>query len=149
MRAPIQVLVIPFRKISNGALAIAVFHRPDGSMWQFLSGGAEDQETALEAAKREAHEEAGIPAEGIWIELDSRASIPRTAFSPTSHWPPDILVVPEFSFAVDVTGRELVLSPEHDEYRWLKFEDAAKILRWDSNRVALWELNERLKRRGD
>ncbi len=115
-------------------------------MWQFLSGGAEDQETAFEAAKREAREEAGIPLESIWIELDARASIPRTAFSPTSHWPPELLVVPEFSFAVDVSGRQLILSHEHDEIGWLDFKDATAILKWDSNRIALWELNERLKR---
>jgi dATP pyrophosphohydrolase len=115
-------------------------------MWQFLSGGAEDLETAFEAAKREAHEEAGIPPDSIWIELDSRASIPHIAFSLTSHWPPELLVVPEFSFAVDVSGVQLTLSHEHDEIRWLDFKDATAILKWDSNRVALWELNERLRK---
>ncbi len=54
-------------------------------------------------------------------------------------------MVPEYSFAVDVRGQELELSHEHDKMRWLSFEDARRLLKWESNRVALWELNERLK----
>ena len=44
-------------------------------------------------------------------------------------------------------GQELALSQEHDMIRWLSFEEATRLLTWDSNRVALWELNERLKAR--
>ena len=30
---------------------------------------------------------------------------------------------------------------------WLTYEEAIKKLTWDSNKNALWELNERLKRK--
>lgn len=145
-RAPINAIVIPFRKRDDGNFEFAVFHRADNSMWHFVSGGAEDDETAFDTAKREAKEEAGIKPDSDWIKLDSRASIPRTAYSPTSHWPDNLLVVPEYSFAVEISGHEIVLSDEHDEYKWLSFEDASRLLTWDSNRVALWELNERLSK---
>ena len=144
-RAPINVIVIPFRKHNDGKLEIAVFHRADNSMWHFVSGGAEDDEIAFDAAKREAMEEAAIPANSKWIKLDSRASIPRTAYPSTSHWPENLLVIPEYSFAVEISGHEIVLSAEHDELKWLNYGEASKLLTWDSNRVALWELNERLK----
>ena len=39
----------------------------------------------------------------------------------------------------------LVLSHEHAEYRWLPYEDAERLLRFDSNRTALWELNLRIR----
>ena len=145
-RTPINAIVIPFRRSDDGNFEFAVFHRADNSMWHFGSGGAEDNETAFEAAQREAKEEAGISADSQWIKLDTQASIPRTAYSPTSHWPADLLVVPEFSFAVNIADHEIVLSDEHDEFRWLKFEEASKLLTWDSNQVTLWELNERLLR---
>ena len=144
-RQPLQVIVIPFREREGGEYEFAVFHRADASMWQFIAGGAEDDETAEQAARREAAEEAGIPGGARLIRLDSRASVPRTAFGPTEHWPEDLLVVPEYSFAVDATGQELALSQEHDKVSWLSFEEAARVLTWESNRVALWELNERLK----
>ena len=143
-RAPINAIVIPFRYRDDGNFEFAVFHRADNSMWHFVSGGAENDETAFDAAKREALEEAAIPSNLEWIKLDSRASIPRTAYSPTLHWPDDLLVVPEFSFAVDIMNHKIVLSDEHDQFRWLNFEEASKLLSYDSNRVALWELNERL-----
>jgi dATP pyrophosphohydrolase len=42
----------------------------------------------------------------------------------------------------------IAISREPTAYRWLSYEEAVKLLRWDSNKTALWELNERL-RRGD
>ena len=66
-------------------------------MWQFIAGGAEEGETAEEAARREATEEAGIAEGARFCQLESRASVPRTAFYLTEHWPKDLLVVPEYS----------------------------------------------------
>ena len=143
-RQPLQVIVIPFRKSENVGYQFAVFHRADDSMWQFIAGGAEDAETAEQTARREAAEEAGIPKGARFFRLDSRASVPKTAFSPTDHWPKDLFVVPEYSFAVDVSGQSLDLSHEHDKVRWLSFKEAMRLLTWESNRTALWELNERL-----
>ena len=113
-------------------------------MWQFIAGGGEDAESPFAAARREAFEEAGIARSEGWIELDSRASIPRTAF-PGAPWPPEILVITEYSFAVDVDECEIVLSHEHDRFEWLTYQEAHDRLTWDSNRVALWELHERLR----
>jgi dATP pyrophosphohydrolase len=45
---------------------------------------------------------------------------------------------------VEISGIEITLSAEHSALRWLNSEDADTILTFDSNRVALWELNERL-----
>ncbi|MGG1610308.1 NUDIX pyrophosphatase, partial [Bacillus wiedmannii] len=32
----------------------------------------------------------------------------------------------------------------HFKYKWLCFEEAVMLLKWDSNKTALWELNNRL-----
>ena len=45
---------------------------------------------------------------------------------------------------VDVKDKKLVLSSEHTEIKWLKYENAVAILKFDSNKTALYELNERL-----
>jgi dATP pyrophosphohydrolase len=44
---------------------------------------------------------------------------------------------------------DLIISREHDGWGWCRYEQAWEILTWDSNRVALWELNERLRRKMD
>jgi len=143
-RAQFNVLVLPYRATVGVVSEFAVFHRTESDMWQFVAGGGEDDEEPFDAARRECLEEAGItPARDAWMKLDSMASIPRIAF-PSAEWPDSVYVVPEHCFAVNVGSTELKLSPEHDRVLWLKYEDARGILTWDSNRVALWELRERL-----
>ncbi len=114
-------------------------------MCQFVAGGGEDDETPFNAARRELLEETSIEApEGDWISLDAKASIPRTAF-PGAPWPSDIHVVTEHCFAVLVEAQTIALSREHESCEWLSYERASKALTWDSNRVALFELNRRLQ----
>jgi len=36
-------------------------------------------------------------------------------------------------------------SKEHLEYKWVSIKEAQTILCWDSNKTALWELEERIK----
>ena len=44
MRSPLQILVLPFRKNSNGEFEFAVFRRTDAGFWQGIAGGGEDNE---------------------------------------------------------------------------------------------------------
>jgi len=142
-RAPYNTLTIPYRW-RNGVLEFAVFYRRDSSMCQFIAGGGEDDEMPFDAAQREAREEASIEAsEADWIKLDAKASIPRTAF-PNAPWPEKVHVVTEHSFAVPATGLAIRLSHEHERFQWLRYDQADRELTWDSNRVALFELNRRL-----
>ena len=53
-------------------------------------------------------------------------------------------VIAEHCFAVDCAEAEIVLSAEHSEYRWVDYKTAEKMLHWDSNRTAIWELNQRI-----
>jgi dATP pyrophosphohydrolase len=145
-RAPFQVLVLPWRRRDGGdrALEVAVLRRADYDLWQFVSGGGELGETPAAAARREAHEEAGIPPGAEYLALDSTTTLPACWFTAWASWPADVLVVPEHAFAVLAGDRELVLSPEHRELRWCGVPEAMELLRFDSNRNALWELHERL-----
>jgi dATP pyrophosphohydrolase len=142
MRAPFQVLVVPFRR-SEGGPEFAVLRRSDASYWQFIAGGGEDDETPEQAAQRETEEEIGV-ADDL-ILLDSFSTVPKSCFAAADSWGDDVLVIPQHCFAVDVGNRDISLSGEHTEFRWASFEEASRLLKWDSNRNALWELNERLK----
>ena len=144
MRAPFQILAIPY-KIENGEAQYCVYHRSDHDQWQFISGGGEDSETPLQAAKREIYEESGICAENI-LQLKSMCSIPTDIFplKYLKNWPADTYVVPEYTFAFPCDGA-MQLSHEHTEYVWLSYEAACSRLKWDSNRTALYELHCRLR----
>ena len=146
MRAPFQVLVLPYRQRDDGTYEFAVFRRGDVDFWQGIAGGGEDDETPLDAARREAFEEGGIPVQSRYVALDTMTSVPRDVFSGTQLWPPDLYVVPEHAFGVDCGGHELRLSSEHTDARWLLLPEAQRIVKFDSNRVALGELHQRLMR---
>ena len=46
MRAPFQILAIPYRVI-DGEVQYCVLHRADHDQWQFIAGGGEDDEITL------------------------------------------------------------------------------------------------------
>lgn len=143
-RAPFQVLVFPFRRVTEAAFEYAVFRRADAGYWQAIAGGGEDDEKPVEAARREAHEEAEIPVASRYYPLDSVAHIPTYFFEARGAWPKGTYVIPNHCFAVELPEVDIALSHEHSEYRWVTFPEGTKLLYWEDNRTALWELNQRL-----
>ncbi|MBC1544503.1 NUDIX hydrolase [Listeria cossartiae] len=141
MRQPFQVLVIPFIK-KAADYQYGVLLRNDEDVWQFVAGGGEDVESHAEAAIRESMEELNVGATFNMYQLDSLAHIPGSHFSFDKPY-----VIPEYCFAIDLTNlsSEVELSLEHKALQWLSYEEASGILEWDSNKTALYELNERLK----
>ncbi len=142
MRAPLQILAFPFIK-EGEKYYYALFKRKDMDVWQAIAGGGEDNETPVEAMKREIYEEASIDKNSQYIRLSSIATIPAVNIRGTI-WD-DIIVIPEIAFGVEVMAKELKISDEHTEYLWLSFDEAMDKLKYDSNKCALWELDYRLK----
>ncbi len=141
-RAPFQILVFPYH-FKNGQPYYAILKRDDLKVWQGIAGGGESGERPIQSAQREANEEAGISLKNKMIQLDSITSIPVTAISGFI-WGKNTIVIPEYTFGVELKDPKLKLSREHTTYEWLDYEEAVKKLQWDSNRTALWELNHRL-----
>ena len=144
-RQPINVHVYLFRK-NNSEFEYAIFHRADDEKcWQGVSGGVEDGETPEQAALRETHEEAGTPLSMPLYRLDTMCFIPSVLFWEHVNWGNDVVVCPMYFFAVNFDG-EIILSREHTEVKWLPYEEAEKLVYWQDQKNALWELNQRLLR---
>ncbi len=144
MRAPFQILGIPYKIIDSIPL-YCVFECNCGAYWQFVAGGGEDDETPILAAKREIFEETGIEVSNI-IRLTSMCYVPANCIAEIHRkkWADDTYVLPEYSFAFECNN-EINLSEEHSNFMWVGYEDAIKLLNFDSNKTALYELNCRLK----
>jgi dATP pyrophosphohydrolase len=146
-RIPIQVLVIPYTQNGNQSFRFGVLCRSDGGQWQGVAGGVEDGETAYDAAFRESREELGLESPKL-IRLTAQTSIPAYNFPQWNQWKqsdPLLYVIPEISFGLLVPNLSLVcLSNEHSDIVWLSYHEAMNRYTWDSNKTALWELNERL-----
>ena len=145
MRAPFQILAIPYRIIGS-MLVFCVMHRSDIDQWQFIAGGGEDDEKPIQSAKREIYEETGAQVDTL-IPLTSMCHIPASIFPEKylKNWSHDTYVMPEYSFAFQCNS-DIVLSHGHIECAWLPYDEAFTKLKWDSNRTALYELKCRLER---
>lgn len=144
MREPYQILAIPYR-IVDGTPLFCIFRRADSNIWQFIAGGVENGETQFEAAKRETIEEIGVEPKDI-KQLTCIAYVPAEVIdeSKRQHWDKNTYVIPEYSFAFECDSEPL-LSKEHTEYKWLTYDEARKLLQWDSNKVAMYEINSIIK----
>jgi dATP pyrophosphohydrolase len=129
-------------------LEYAVLRRADESYWHVVAGGGEADERPLEAAKRETFEEIGVPGEAAFLELDTIFSVPVTIYRDSHIWGEDLFVIPCYCFGVFVERRPLVLSKEHIGHRWVPYEEARRLLKFDNNKTALWELDRRLRGEG-
>ena len=131
-RTSSKVLVIPYWRGASGPVEYAVFRKGE-HYWQGIAGGVEAGESLLDAARREAMEEGGISA-------DSDFSAPDAV----SAFRFEDRLITQYAFAVELKHRDIRLSEEHSEYRWLNYDDAWRTLRWEGDRAALTELNARL-----
>lgn len=124
-----------------------IFKRRDIDIWQFISGGGEDEDKSiLDSVKREANEEADISCDSKYYKLETTCSISTDCFGDARIvWGEECLVIPEYSFAIELSSRDLMISSEHRSYEWVDYKTANEKLRYDSNKVALWELDNRIK----
>lgn len=145
-RAKYQVLVLPYRR-QGDTMLYCIFKRSDMNAWQFIAGGGETEDASpFISAKREANEEAGISFDAKFLALETTSSISTEGFKKArSLWGEDCLVIPEYCFAVEVPDGSVNLSHEHTNFEWVNYATAIQRLKYDSNKVALWELANKLK----
>ena len=68
MRAPYQTLTILYKK-ENKQIKFAIFYRNSHPIWQFVSGGGEDNETPIDTVVREIKEETNLDIKEENLEL--------------------------------------------------------------------------------
>lgn len=140
-RAPYNVLVLPY--YFNGKdIEYCIFKRSDLNIWQFIAGGGEDNECPQNAAVRESFEEAGILQSNEYNRLVSMCYVPVENFSEDARniWG-DTLVIPVYSFSVNLDTKKITISDEHTEFKWCNYEEAKEHLYFDLDKTALFELN--------
>lgn len=144
-RAKYQVLVLPYKKM-NGKIFYCIFKRSDMDVWQFIAGGGEDEDSSpLIAAKREAYEEANISFDAKYDALETKCSISTECFKTARLvWGETCLVIPEYCFAVEIADEKIEISKEHTSFEWVDYQTAIQRLKYDSNKVALWELDNKI-----
>ena len=146
MRSPCNVLVVPYLR-SDASEYYCVFKRRDIDIWQFVSGGIEDNESPAQAAIREFLEEAGIHLNGIRL-LKTQGSVPANCFSMEvqAAWGTETIIIPVYCFAAEVRQAQIHISYEHTECRWVDYDTALTLLHFDPDKTAAYEARECLFR---
>lgn len=98
---------------------------PYPGLWQVITGTMSDGETAKETALRELDEETKLKAKNFW-------TLPylTTFFDAETE---QINASPVFATLVE-TGKEVIISSEHKDYRWCDYEECIRILELPSHK---------------
>jgi dihydroneopterin triphosphate diphosphatase len=134
-KLPIQVDIIIY-VINNGIVKYLLFKRqPErGGFWQPVTGGVEEGETILYAARREVMEESG------YIKVKNMYDLNYTfTFNVKEK------IITEHVFAFEVVHTDVKFSTrEHSEIKWVSFDEAMIYLKWDTNKEALTKIHNYL-----
>lgn len=125
-----------FRKDSAHPLYLLLQRSPTvryAGQWRMVAGHCKGDETALQAALREIHEETGLRIRRIWA-LDYL----HTFYDPERD---ALMLIPVFAAEVE-EPYAVTLSEEHDDFRWITCEQALYLLRWPGQREGLRRTQE-------
>lgn len=109
--------------------------RRRGGFWQPVTGRVEPfDETFGSAAVREVVEETGITQHRCLIDLNYAY---RFTHGEREYF--------EHAFGLEVIAGPVQLSKEHEDFRWVAYEEALGMLRWRSNKRVLQMLDRRVR----
>ena len=139
-----QVLTIIYRRNKGKYEFLLLKRTPEkGGFWQPPSGGVEsDDESILEAAYREVYEETSISKKDVIHVFENIHSFIIEKHYITGETQPPIK---EHVYAFEVNPQATVsldgnVYIEHTEYKWVSYEEAMKMLKWDNNKEGFEKL---------
>jgi len=113
--------------IRNGDKILVVKrNKEDGGFWQTITGTVADGENLLDTVKREVIEETGL-------ELAEIKEKPVYYFT----WEKGNDDVVEVVYSCKAEKNNVILSPEHTEYKWVSFEESLNIVGKENNKQAI------------
>ncbi len=141
-----QLECIVFRRKNNEIEYLVMKRIPKkGGFWQPVCGGMEESDsTLIEAAYRELKEEANINKEDIIKVYENVHHFEITKHYLTGE---PIPTIKEYVFGFEVNeGFNVSIDKniyvEHEEIKWVPFEEAIKLLKWENNKDGFKKLNE-------
>ena len=132
---PIIIQNIVYRKSEEGYEVLMLKRNQEkGGFWNAVNGTFEYGESIEESRKRELFEETGIGCELKWSDELNRFSFQHGDY-----------VVVVLCYAVEVpAGQAVVINGEHTEFKWVGFDEAIGMMRFDEDKQGLEVCRDRL-----
>ena len=111
LRKKVQVVVFDLSGKTPKVLLLKT-NKSRGSFWQNITGSVKPNEPLLVAAKRELLEETGL--------------VPNEIFNLDYYFEYDQFSEHVFAVVLLKTPKEIVLGPEHEEYKWVEVNSLTK-----------------------
>ncbi len=143
MKKLIQVQAILYRLNKKSYEFLVLKRVPEKKgFWQPITGGKKEGERIKDALYREINEEAGIKEEEI---LNSK-EVHSFNWSANDRDKPETKInFKEYAFGVEVNSKSRIsLSKEHEEYKWMPYEEALSLIYHETNKESLRRLNNLL-----
>lgn len=122
---------ILFRRSADQSIHYLLLKRAEarGGFWQPITGGVEPGERDVPAVQREMREEIGVADPVQMTDL---------AYQFQFSTGDGKRVLDEHVFCAELKpDAEIVLSHEQTEYRWVTYQEALGMLKWENNKKAL------------
>lgn len=124
-------------KIENGKIKFLLLKRSQNDsypgIWQMVTGKIKRNEKAYQAAIRELKEETSISPSSLYV-----VPIVNSLYLAEKD---EVILVPVFVCEVD-SEAHVKISHEHSEFRWVSFNQALKMLKWDGQKKAIKIIND-------
>ncbi len=132
-----KYIEIHILKVVNGKLKFLLLKRSNNDrypgIWQMVTGHIKKNEKAYGAAIRELKEETSLTPKSLYV-----VPIVNSLYLPEKD---EINFVPVFVCEVE-SDTEVKISNEHSEFKWVSFNQALKMVKWDGQKRALMIINE-------
>ena len=144
----VQLECIVFKRV-NGSIEYLLMKRIQnkGGFWQPPCGGLEEGDKSnLDAAFRELKEEANINKEDVIKVLENvheftidKHYLTKEPISPIHEFVFGFEVKKDFNISIENN-----IYPEHEEVKWVQFDKAISLLKWQNNKDAFVKINDLL-----
>lgn len=138
MELPIKVQGVMYCK-ENAKLEYLIIKRceKDGGFWQGVTGTLEEGEKLKDCLIREIKEELGITYINNISEIKETIQwAKKTGF-----------IITEYVFLIEIDRNiNIILSDEHEDYKWCEFNEAYQLLEKENNKNTLKLINSELNK---
>jgi len=138
------------KRVSQLAAGIVLFREESGErryllvrsaltrrpIWEFPKGGVEEGETDAQAAERELQEEAGVGVDDYRV-LDGFREEERYVFTQGKGEGRTLIIKRVAYFLAEALTAEVRISHEAEDFRWVTFDEAQRLLRFPGKRIVL------------